>query len=51
MRAFAALFCLLLLSLAISAEVKGKWFTERESAMAEAQKQKKPILAVAMDHA
>ena len=35
----------------IYGEVKGKWFTDREKALAEAQKLKKPILAVAMDHA
>jgi hypothetical protein len=31
--------------------VKGKWFPERDKALAEAQKLKKPVLAVAMDHA
>ncbi|MFA4986931.1 MAG: hypothetical protein WC712_10130 [Candidatus Brocadiia bacterium] len=34
----------------VSAEVKGKWLTDRDKALSEAQKVKKPILAVAMDH-
>lgn len=48
------LLCLALISVfATSAigEVKGKWFTDREKALDEAQKLKKPVLAVAMDHA
>jgi hypothetical protein len=30
-------------------DVKGNWFTDRDKALAEAQKTKKPILAVTMD--
>jgi hypothetical protein len=30
--------------------VKGKWYTDPKTALAAAQKEKKPVLAVAMDH-
>ena len=30
--------------------VKGKWFTEPDAALTTAEKVKKPVLAVAMDH-
>ena len=56
MARIALLFLSLTVVLAISSTlgeeaVKGKWLTERDKALTEAQRLKKPILAVAMDHA
>ena len=49
------IFAFLLIScgqaLAEKEAVKGRWHTERDNALAAAGKAKKPILAVAMDHA
>ncbi|MCU0723978.1 MAG: hypothetical protein MUC63_10265 [Planctomycetes bacterium] len=48
---FAALVLAALASAASAQEVRGRWFTEPDAALAEARKAGRPVLAVAMDHA
>ena len=41
---------LLALAPAPGQEIKGRWFTDRQQALAAARRARRPVLAVAMDH-